>query len=53
MGGGDALFGSTHPDREYTFLHGDNAIEPGAGLGTGLTRQPVQRRVRICRWPSA
>jgi peptide/nickel transport system substrate-binding protein len=38
MGGGDALFGSTHPDREYTFLHGDNAIEPGAGLGTGLTR---------------
>lgn len=34
----DALFGSTHPDREYTFLHGDNALPPGEGLATGFTR---------------
>jgi peptide/nickel transport system substrate-binding protein len=37
-GTGNALFGSTHPDREYTFLHGDNALPPGEGLATAFTR---------------
>lgn len=35
---GNALWGSTHPDREYTFLHGDNALPPGQGLATAFTR---------------
>lgn len=35
---GNALWGSTHPDREYTFLHGDNALDPGEGLATAFTR---------------
>jgi peptide/nickel transport system substrate-binding protein len=34
----DALFGSTHPDREYTFLHSDNALPAGEGLATAFTR---------------
>jgi ABC-type transport system substrate-binding protein len=37
-GTSNALFGSTHPDREYTFLHGDNALPPGQGLATAFTR---------------
>src|SRR5690606_4933402 len=33
----DALFGSGHPDREYTFIHGDNA-KPAPELATNFTR---------------
>jgi ABC-type transport system substrate-binding protein len=33
----DALFGSTHPDREYTFISGANALPPPQ-LATNFTR---------------
>ena len=34
---GDALFGSTHPDREYTFFHSSNALPVGQ-LATNFAR---------------